>query len=103
MSEEKCTCNDEFATSFCPVHPPEPTNKEELNYGESDRLIITDSDMSPQGYGHFEGYIFKCPSCGLDAIMVNPTMGKCCTNCSVKVEIRSKTITAKIRNMSKGV
>ena len=101
IKEEICTCDEEFATTFCPVHPPEESSSDKVDYGESDILIITDNDMSKQGYGHFEGYIFTCPSCGLDAIMVNPTMGKSCTNCRRKVEVRSATITAKIRSLSK--
>ena len=92
---EGCTCNDEFATTYCPIHPPEPVTSrtKPLTYGATDKIIVTDNDMSEVGYGRFEGYIFTCPSCGLDAIMVNPTMGKFCTNCGVGVEIRSKTVT----------
>ena len=99
---EGCTCLDEYTTTFCPVHPPEPvTSKTEtLKYGETDKIIVTDNDMSETGYGRYEGYIFNCPSCGKAAIMVNPTMGKFCTNCGIGVEIRSKTVTAKIRSMS---
>lgn len=93
----KCTCNDEFATTFCPVHPPDEV-KDNVEYGKKEALIITDVDMV--GYGQWEGYIFKCPNCGVEAIMVNPSMGKSCTNCKRDIEIRSKTITAKIRSLS---
>jgi hypothetical protein len=98
---EGCTCLDEFTTTYCPVHPPEPvTSKTKpLKYGQNEKIIVTDNDMSEQGYGRFEGYIFICPSCGVPAVMVNPSMGKFCCNCGVAVEIRSKTITAKIRSM----
>ncbi len=101
MSEEElvCTCNDEFATDFCPVHPPDFSQEKKSDYGKSELLIITDADMI--GYGHWEGYIFKCPHCGLAAIMVNPSMGKSCANCKRDIEIRSKTITAKIRSLGK--
>ena len=99
---EGCTCNDEFTTTYCPVHPPEPVTSrtKPMQYGSTDKIIVTDNDMADTGYGRFEGYIFDCPSCGVPAIMVNPTMGKFCTNCGVGVEIRSKTITAKIRSLS---
>ena len=57
---EGCTCLDEFATTYCPVHPPESVTKKTkpMHYGESDRIIVTDNDMAKQGYGRFEGYIF---------------------------------------------
>lgn len=95
----KCTCNDEFATTFCPVHPPDFIEKEKAGYGENDALVVTDADMI--GYGQWEGYIFTCPECGVNAVMVNPTMGKTCSNCGRKIVVKSKTITAKIRSLSK--
>lgn len=93
-----CTCKDEYSTDFCPVHHPAKAAEKEEAYGDDNSLVVTDIDM--QGYGYWQGYIFKCPACGENAIMVNPSMGKSCSNCARKITVKSKTITAKIRSMS---
>ncbi len=97
-----CNCNDEYRTKPCPVHF---ADKIQDNFGE-DTLVITDLYIVSDQYRSWSGFVFLCPSCKKEAIMVNEDMAKMCCNCGKKVIIRSKIVTDfinKLSTLKKGV
>ena len=96
---EGCTCDEEFVTTPCPVHQPEP-EAVETRYGE-DVMIITDAHLYvKEPYGSYEGFKFVCPDCKVPSIMVNPDMARVCTRCGKKVLVKSKTVTDFVRKLN---
>jgi len=92
--ESKCTCNDEFITTPCPIH-----SEEKLGYGNKD-IIISDEHLKINRLDTFVGYKFFCPVCGMDSIM---EFFNYCPNCGSHVIVRSKIVTEAIRKSQKGV
>lgn len=105
IKDPLCNCDDEFKTTPCPVHfstPKDPTN----NFGE-DANTITDVFLVPERMRTWEGFVFRCPSCNKDSIMVNSDMaigGKgICSNgqCGKRALIRSKIVTDFVNSLGK--
>lgn len=70
------------------------TVKEEVTkkpFGE-EAILITDSDISDEIYGSYQGFKFVCPECQVPSIMINSDITPMCLKCGRRVVVRSATV-----------
>jgi|GEM_PF-3414007 len=101
---EGCTCG-KFMTAPCPVHSVPDKTEDPHNFGET-ITTVTDIYMIPNRMGEWSGFIFRCPNCGLDSIMVNkdtaPKGIAVCANpaCAKKAFIKSAIVTDYVKKLT---
>jgi hypothetical protein len=95
-----CTCyhtpdDDKFVTSICPLY-----TKEE-SFSDIKKVLLTDSHLID--YVRFEGFIFNCPKCGLNSVLVNGNVPGLCLNtkCLTTFKVRSTTVHNHVRQQEK--
>ena len=96
--DPNCTCNDRYKLSPCPVHYKPPMTKNVNEFGQQS-IIVTDNNLISDQYILWQGFVFQCPVCRKPSIMVNPTMGKFCCNCGIKIEVQSDFITKLVKKL----
>lgn len=91
MSEENCTCNDEFITAPCPIH-----QAPEYKPFQTQAVLIDDTMILSTNPVNIITHRFKCAACGEPALI---SASKYCQNCGVSVSIQSKIVTDYIREI----
>lgn len=99
-----CTCG-EFMTAPCPIHSVPDKSADPQNFGEV-ITTVTDNFIIPERMREWAGFVFRCPNCGLDSIMVNndtaPTGIAVCINpaCAKKAFIKSAIVTDFVKKLT---
>lgn len=101
---EGCTCG-EFMTAPCPIHSAPEESADPHNFGEA-LTTITDNFMTKDRIGTWSGFVFRCPNCGLESVMVNHDsapegIAVCCNpKCAKKAFIKSAIVTDYVKKIT---
>ena len=102
-SEEKelvCTCEDEFATSLCPVHDVEFVNSQSpQTVYDPGVMVLTDFDILSHTPVSWSGHPFKCQNeeCGEPILHFM----KHCPICGRPVKVQSEIQTRFLRELQR--
>ena len=92
-----CTCAKDDVTTICPIFAA--AREASSSIGSTEKLLLTDDNLID--YIQLEGFLFNCPKCNKDSVLVNGDIPGLCLNtkCRALFDVRSTRITQHVRNI----